>query len=176
VSKPVEAAPPPVDEPIVCVVQGQTVVIQPDTEAWPVAYEWRELKVAAELLEQDLRTKRAQIKRLQADADLDRRTCAERPAIDKLFALWQEQCKHPRSKLTAERFDAARVLLQKGYTAEDLTLAIEGAAYDPFTKVRKNGSLEAFNDFELIMRDGTHVERFANRAPMKEKQLGLPES
>ncbi len=115
--------------------------------------------------ERDLRTKRRQIASLQRDRQRERESYERREIIEKIFGFWQRKTKHPRSKLTPERFDAVRSMLEAGYTARELCLAVAGAAFDPFTKPAKNGRLIAFNDLELICRSGKNVEAYANRAP-----------
>ena len=154
------------------VVIGQEAIM-PDDPRYEMAWRCREIEVALQLAEKDLRTKRAQIKKLQADADLDRKTYVKRELVERLFDHWREKCRHPRSKLTAERFDAARAMIEKGYGEVEMLLAIDGAAFDPFTRLRKNQTVERFDDLELIFRDGVHLERFANRAPVQAPAQGV---
>ncbi len=160
----------PAEEPIVVTVGGRSVVVQHDDPAWPIAWALRETETSLKLAEQDLRSKRALIKRLREDADKDRKTCPEREVIERLFTHWQERCNHKRSKLTAERFDAARAMIGKDYTEVEMMMAIEGAAFDPFIRPRKNGTMQRFDEFELIFRDGKHLEAFACKAPITQPQ------
>lgn len=116
-------------------------------------------------VERELRQRRAQITRLQRDKERERQAFEQRDVVERLFAFWQKRCKHPKSRLTPERFDAARACLEHGYDEEQMRLAILGAAFQPFTKPRKNGTVERFDDLELIFRNGSNLERFACRAP-----------
>lgn len=84
--------------------------------------------------------------------------------IRALFELWQAECDHPRSKFTADRFRLALPLFDS-YGEETCVLAIRGAAYDPFTQQRRNGSTKRFDDWDLIFRSSDKLEEFANRAP-----------
>jgi hypothetical protein len=161
-------APEPADEPIVLVLGGQTHVVKPDDPAWPIAFHARETDVSLELAERDLRGKRALIAKLRKDEAAERQSYPQRPMVEDIHAEWARECKHPNSKLTAERFDAVRSMIEAGYTREQFARAIAGAAYDPFSVKRKNGTVKRFDDLELICRDGKHFEDFANRAPRGE--------
>lgn len=81
-----------------------------------------------------------------------------------LFGEWQKLCGHPRAKWSTDRFkDAQPFLKADGY---DLCLlAIKGAAFDPYTKPRENGTLKRFDDWELIFKSRGKFEEFCNRAP-----------
>lgn len=164
---PLAAVPEPQDEPIVLVIGGRTLVVHPGDPAWPIAEHARERDEQLKLAERDLRGKRSLIAKLRRDEDADRRTYEHRAMVEDVHAEWQRECKHPNSKLTAERFDAVRTLIEKGYEREQFARAIAGAAYDPFTKQRRNGSIQRFDDLELVCRDGKHFEDFANRAPRR---------
>jgi hypothetical protein len=88
------------------------------------------------------------------------------PDAKKLFDLWRERCKHPRSKFTADRFDQILPHLRdEDFGYEMCQRAIEGAAYDPNTGIRRNGSVVRYDDWELIFRNRGKAEDFANRAP-----------
>lgn len=86
------------------------------------------------------------------------------PAAKRLFDFWKERCNHPRSDFTAERFQT--VLPHLRDLGEDLCRrAIEGAAYEPYTTIRKNGTVKRHDDWTLVFRSRDKVEEFANRAP-----------
>jgi hypothetical protein len=114
--------------------------------------------------ERDIRSWRARY----ADATRDREAEARRsrfwPVAQELHSHWRGVCSHPRSKWTADTFWLVEPHLRT-YGEDMCRRAIDGAAYDPFTKKRKNGSLKRFDDWSLIFRDSMHVEDFANRAP-----------
>jgi len=122
------------------------------------------------LAERDLRAKRNLITKLQRDRERERQAHEHRDEIEHIFSEWQTVCRKARSKLTADRFDAVSARLADGYDRGEFSLAIAGAAYDPFTVVLKNGRRQPMNDLELICRDGRHFENFANRAPQPSSQ------
>ena len=114
-------------------------------------------------LEADLRGKRAQIKALKSDREKEARNHPQREAIEELFAYWCEKCNHPRSKLDAERtFRLAWGIEHYGMAMSKL--AIDGAAFDPWVRRRKNGTLKKFDELKLIFRDAPQLEDFVCRA------------
>ena len=158
-------APEPVAEPILVDLPTGAVVVGPDDSAWPIAWAWREKDAALQAAEKDLRVKRAQITRLQDDQDAKRRSYHRRETIERLFGIWQQLRRHPRSKLTPERFDAARARLEDDYTELDMTMALYGQAAHP---VQKGGVV--YDDFELVFRSGKQVERYANLCPPEQRR------
>ena len=115
--------------------------------------------------EKELRKARRRIRALEAEREQERLDYPERHEIEEIFAEWQEVCGKHRSKLTADRFDAIRGMVEMGYSRREFTLAIAGAAYDPFTTEARNGRKIVHNDIELICREGKKFEAFANKAP-----------
>ena len=109
----------------------------------------------------------------QARGDTTRDTYRRRDEVESIFAEWQEKCGHKRARLSSDRFNAIRGLLEvsepEPYPRGAFTAAIEGAAYDHFTVQRKNGDIKRFDDISLICRDGAHFEDFIQRRP-KENQ------
>ncbi len=85
------------------------------------------------------------------------------PAAKRLHDFWRERCNHPKSKFSVERFKEALPRL-KEHDEAMCRRAIEGAAYDCYRKVRKNGTVKRFDDWGLIFR-ANMFEEFANRAP-----------
>lgn len=123
-------------------------------------------------LERDLRKARRRIKTLETDKERDRQLYVLRTTVEAIFTDWRQVCKHPNSKLTSERFDAIQARIEDGYTRDQFTLALAGAAFDPFIVKQKNGRVKRFDDIELICRDGRHFEDFANKAPVTRVVLG----
>lgn len=124
-----------------------------------------DLEKDLENAERDLRSKRALITKLQREKDRERQVYSQRSVVEELFEYWQAKCNRQRSKLTPDRFDAIRNALEWKYTVQQIRLAIDGAAYDPFITRRKNGTECRHNDLELILRDGKHIESNACKAP-----------
>lgn len=77
-----------------------------------------------------------------------------------LFEYWQSRCSHPGAKPTRDRLVKVRARLAEGYTAEQVRLAIDGAARGAF--VNEQG--RRFDDLELICRSGSKLESFIDRA------------
>jgi len=146
----------------------RTIVVGPEDElAWQIAYAWRETEVALKNAEKELRIKRAQITKLQRDHDEKRRTYSGRRHIEYAFEKWQELSRHARSILTADRFDPARARLDEGYTPEQLAWAAAGIATNPHVV---EGAKH--DEFELAVRSGRNLERYANRcAPAYRQQI-----
>lgn len=115
-------------------------------------------------LEATIRSQAATISRLRIDKERDARNHPRWNEVREVFEYWQRHCRHPRCKFNAERF----WLLLPFIEDEGVELcqrAIDGAAYDPFTTPRKNGSTKRFDDIELIFRNRQKYEEFCNRAP-----------
>jgi hypothetical protein len=126
--------------------------------------------------ERDLRRERRRSKALERDRQRERDAYEQKDLVARLFDFWQVRCDKKRSKLTPERFDALKRALEWGYSPREIALAIAGAAFDPFITVAKNGRLIKHQDLELILRDGKHVEAYANKAPTKSKRAASPKA
>jgi hypothetical protein len=161
--KVVEAA----DEPVVI----DQEVIMPDDVRWPMACQVQEMEINLRAVERDLRTKRRQITALQRDEERRRKAYERRPAIEALFSYWQSVARHPKSLLTADRFDAAMARLEDGYTEEQIRRALDGIAFEPNRKPLANGRWECYDDMEIALRSGKNLERYANRAPVPKRKL-----
>ena len=120
-------------------------------------------------LERDLRAKRTTITKLENALTDKAEAHALYPQAEIVFAHWKRACNHPRSLLGEKRREAILSRLKEGYTVEQLCKAVDGLAYDPNQKPRKNGSMERYDDLEIAMRSDQNVERYANRAPRTEK-------
>ncbi len=80
--------------------------------------------------------------------------------VREIFDYWREQTDHPRAVLDSKRSTAIAARLRDGFTAEDLRLAIDGAAKHAFV----NPQGRRFDDIELICRNASKVEDFMGRA------------
>ena len=114
--------------------------------------------------ETEIRGWRQRYQNLKRDKDADAQKDALWPTAVELFALWRRDTGHKRSLWTLDRFEKVRPLLEK-YGRSACELAIRGIAYEPNTKMRKNGTMERFDDWGLVFRDAGTLERYANRAP-----------
>jgi hypothetical protein len=120
-------------------------------------------------LEKERRQQRTVITRLKSELDTTPAHYDRADEVGEIFSEWRSICQHPNARLTLDRFHAIRRLLDvmhpRPYPREAFSLAIRGAAYDPFVKRMKNGRVHRYDDIELICRDGVHFEGFIRRAP-----------
>lgn len=116
--------------------------------------------------EREVRAWRARYADAMRDKEQEARKHPLWPKAEDLFGEWQRLTGHTRSKWTPDRFEKVRPYLKSdGY---DLCLlAIHGAAFDPYTKARANGSMKRFDDWALIWRDRDKFEEFCSRAPVE---------
>ena len=137
-------------------------------------------------LEKELRTKRRQISELQRDRVRERLDHPDRAVIERIASYWHRKCRggDPRvNPMSPARFDAVAALVEmteirldeesgkrqkaRRYEPEAFKEAIDGAAFDHYVKPRKNGTLQHFDDLELICRDSKQFEEFRSRAPQR---------
>jgi len=79
---------------------------------------------------------------------------------NKVLDHWAAQVyHHGKVKLTSERRKRVTARIADGFTVEDLKLAIEGAALDPWLMGTAPNSTKAFKDVDTILRDASQVER-----------------
>lgn len=132
-----------------------------------------ELTAQLEDLERERRRERAHVRLLLARLDDNRTTYGRRAEVEAVFDLWRTECGHKNARLSADRFDAVRALLEvkrpQPYPPEAFEAAIAGARFDPFVTTRKNGSQQKHDDLALICRDGKTFESFIKRAPRPEE-------
>jgi len=115
-------------------------------------------------LQRDIRGWSARYAELCRDLNADARTHPEWDTVTRIVGKWRRACRHPKSQMTADRFWLILPFLERH--GEDLIdRAIAGAAFDPMTKPRKNGSVQRFDSLELIFRSEGHFESMVNRAP-----------
>lgn len=87
---------------------------------------------------------------------------AQGEAVRRLFAYWQTQCDHGRSKPTQDRMRKIGARLREGYTEADIRRAIDGAASAAYENDGRR-----FDDISLICRNGEKLESFIARAGEK---------
>lgn len=88
-----------------------------------------------------------------------------------IFNHWKLVMKKSNnSLLNTKRTKAISARLKEGYTVEQIKLAITGCSMTPHN-MGQNDNGKKYDDLELICRDGSNVERFANNctqaAPQK---------
>lgn len=132
---------------------------------------WRLLKDQLDGAEQEIRAWRVRYRELARNVEQEAKDHEAYAEVKELFDLWRKRCGHPRARFNAGRFNLALPFWQKDGPAL-CRRAIEGAAFDPFTQRRKNGTIKRFDDWELIFRNRGKFEEFANRAPINGKPSG----
>ena len=87
-------------------------------------------------------------------------------AAEQVVDYWRKTCKHPRARMSVDRFFLIEPFLRKD--GIDLCRrAIDGAAFDPYTTTRRNGTVKRHDGLELVFRDRAKFEEFCNRAPKR---------
>lgn len=146
---------------------GEIVSREPSLAA--ALMEIERLELAIQDIERERRIQRARVAQLTAELEDKRAAYDRRDEVEDIFKEWAIVCGHPNARLTDDRFDAIRALLEvkrpKPYPREAFNVAIAGAAYDPYVSRRKNGSQKRHDDISLVCRDGQHFEDFCKRAP-----------
>lgn len=147
------------------------------------------LETDLHMAQRDVKRKNRQIAELERNKAQERLDHPDRDLIVRVATYWHKRCKDgdPRvDPLSPARFDAVAGLAEmtelrmvevdgkkrrrkvKRYDPAAFKEAIDGAHFDHFRKQRKNGSWQAFDDLELIMRDAKQFEEFRARAPKRE--------
>lgn len=117
-------------------------------------------------LRRDVRAWQIRYAELARDKEREAQLSDLWPEVERVVDYWRKKCKHPRARMSVDRFWIIEPFLSKdGY---DLCIrAIDGAAFDPFITTRKNGTKKRHDGLELIFRDRGKFEEFCNRAPLK---------
>lgn len=99
-----------------------------------------------------------------ADARKAAEQAAERETVRRVFRHWQSALDHPNAKATPERIAKIRSRLRDGYTEADMVAAIDGCAGSKFHR-GENESGTKYDDLTLILRNGSTLEKFRDKAP-----------
>jgi hypothetical protein len=123
-------------------------------------------------LQRDVRGWAYRYAELERDRATEAREHPHWPAGKWLFDHWRRVCRHPRAVWTPDRFWLVESYLSQPKYGETLKArvalcrrAINGAAYDPWTVTRKNGTEKRFDEWERIFGGAGKLEEFVNRAP-----------
>jgi hypothetical protein len=151
--------------------------------------EVEKLRVDLKMAQRDVKAKNRRISELERNKAQERLDYERRADVERIATYWHRKCRpddfaleRPRvNPMSPERFDAVRGILDQevpvpiegkkrcrhvpAYSMEECKAAIDGAAFDHFSKQRRNGSWEHFDDLELIFRSGKHFEGFRDKAP-----------
>lgn len=119
--------------------------------------------------EGEIRSLRARLAQAKRDREAKAHGHRHWPRVLELFGYWKEKCSHPNSRFSVDRFEVAEPIYRE-YGYDLCKRAIDGAAFDPFTSTRKNGSIKRHDDWDLVFRSRGKFEEFCNRAPLKGKE------
>ncbi|MCC7384736.1 MAG: hypothetical protein IT384_23000 [Deltaproteobacteria bacterium] len=90
-------------------------------------------------------------------------TCGDAPApadpVARVFAFWQADTGHPKTKLDAKRRRRIKARLAEGFVPEDLEAAIRNRRNDPWLMGTDPKSSRVFDGIETLLRDAAMVER-----------------
>lgn len=128
-----------------------------------LAHEHHDLRIMLGRAEDRLKGADLEIARLRADEDRKAADDPHRGQADVLVACWKAACRRRRDPSADELLRACARLKKRGLTA--CLTAVAGAAFDPTKRERRNGTVERFDDFELIFRSDAKLQSFIDRAP-----------
>jgi hypothetical protein len=135
----------------------------PSVEALHAAIEERDAIIRG--LQRDIRGWTRRYEELARDKRAEAEAHPMWPLAVRVFAYWRQQCRHPRAAWSAERFDVVLPFLRREDQGPELCLrAIDGAAFDCWTTVRRNGSTKRHDGWETVFTSAK-FEDFCNRAP-----------
>jgi hypothetical protein len=122
-------------------------------------------------LTRDVKAEHLRFENLKRDKAAEARRHPLFEAVRDLFYEWRAATGHPRSAFTADRFWAALPFLENEAYGEDMIRrAIAGAAFDPYSTTRKNGSTKRYDSWSgypsSIFASADKFEDFCNRAPI----------
>lgn len=170
---------------------GEVIPIDQHHAVQELAAENAKLRDELKMAHRDIDAKNRRILEMERDKAAERLEYERYADVQRIATYWHRKCRaadyaleRPRiHAMSPERFDAIRGILEQqrvtivagqkrrhrvlAYTLEDCKAAVDGAAYDCFQKTRRNGSVQRFDDLELIFRSGVHFEGFRDRAPVR---------
>lgn len=111
-----------------------------------------------EVLHAELTRTLRQIQAFKRDREKERLGDPQRDQIVAVFDYWREKCGHPNARFDGKRFDLIKNRL-KQFTADELKLAIDGAAVDSYVDPKG----KRHDRLGLIFESAERVEDFANR-------------
>ena len=138
-----------------------------------------ELEGALSVTERKLRAAYSQISKLEQAAEPEKHA-KKHPLyveIEAVHTWWRLATGHFGVSFTAEDFDQAlprwKENSKRGANPCIPALkAVVGAAFDPNTTTRRNGSEKRYDDWELIFRNQTKFREMQKRAPAADSEHG----
>lgn len=81
--------------------------------------------------------------------------------VSQIFEFWKSELGHPRALLDRKREKVIKARLKEGYSVQRIKEAIVGIKNIPHN-MGKNENNQIYDDIELICRNGSNVDRFAD--------------
>jgi hypothetical protein len=166
------------------VVNSDTGEVEPNSLVARLRAEIDRLKTDLKMAKRDVTAKNRRIAEFERSKVRERLDYERYEDVQRIATYWHRKCRGGNSRvnpMAPARFDAVRGILDQTrivvdedtgrkrhepfYSMEDCRDAVDGAAFDHFSKQRKNGTWEHFDDLELIFRDSKQFENFRDRAP-----------
>jgi hypothetical protein len=144
-------------------INTETGELHTDTTDCP---QCADARAEAETWEQEVLKLKREVKRVLADKARERREYMNRAVIIDVFDEWRQATGHEGSKLTNDRFDGIRRMLEAEYTRENFTEMIAGLAAFPFQRysarfAEKVPNSERRDDVAFACKTGERFEKLA---------------
>jgi hypothetical protein len=147
--------------------------------------ELEQTRIDLKMAKRDVQSKNRRIADLERDRERERLEHPDRELILRVCDYWHRRCRGGDRRVkpdSPERFDAVAGLVvlehivtdehgrktkERVYEPEAFKEAIDGAYFDHFQRPRKNGTIQHFDDLELICRSAAKFEEFRSRVPVR---------
>ena len=91
-----------------------------------------------------------------------------------VFEQWRQVMNHPKAVLDKQRRRSIQLALNRGYSVEDLCLAITGCSLTPHN-CGHNDRGERYDGLHLILRSADQIDRFIHNAQHPPRPLNAAE-
>lgn len=165
-------------------------------ELGAMQHELEELRTKFKMAQRDVAAKNLRIAALETDKARARLDYERYGDVERIARYWhRKHGANPRvNPMSPGRFDAVRGILEQErvifeepapgrkrrtrrvepmYTMEECKAAVDGNAFDHFSKKRRNGSEQHYTDLEFVFRDSAHFEECRSRCPYDWTKVAL---
>ncbi len=133
-----------------------------DSSTGEVCAHCEELERTLTVFQNKYRAALSEIGRLKADPEAVARKHQLWDEAEGVHHWWRLACWHPATRFAADEFYLALPRLKERGPVE-LLKAVAGAAYEPGSRVLKNGDTMRYDQWELICRSKAKCDGFAQR-------------
>lgn len=91
--------------------------------------------------------------------------------IEDIYKFWQKELNHPKAILTDDRKKKIKARLKEGFSEDRIKDAIQGIKNSKH-HMGQNDNNMIYDDIELICRNGSNVDKFAEMNNIKQKFKG----